>query len=62
MALCFQKKKKIYGLLNGISHDDLDSNIMYFKYVQSFISLSNCSVNFYSFVYVLFDRHMWYAL
>ena len=38
---CPSDKKRVYWFLNGISHDDLDTNDMFFRYVQSFISLSN---------------------
>ena len=56
---CASDKNKIDWLLNGISRDDFDTNVMFSRYVQSFISLSRTvSVNLYSFVCVLFDRHM----
>ena len=38
---CASDMKKIDWFLNGISHDDFDTNVMLFQYVQSFISLSN---------------------
>ena len=38
---CASDKEKVDWFLNGISHDDLDTNVMFFQYVQSFISSSN---------------------
>ena len=56
--------------VNGISHDDFDSNVMHgFSVrpiicflVQPFLLNPTFSVNFYSaFGYVLFDCHVQYA-
>ena len=55
-------RKKIDGFLNSISHDDFDTNVN--SYVSStcpviyFLVQPFLLVNFYSFVYVLFDRHV----
>ena len=35
MALCFRLDKKLLVLI-GISHDDFDTNVMFFQFVQSF--------------------------
>ena len=40
MALYFRLDKKLLVLI-GISHDDFDTNVMFFQFVQSFISLSD---------------------
>ena len=53
-GIVFSDKKKIDWFLNGISHDDFDTNVMFFF----FLSLPTVFVNFYSFVYVLFNRHV----
>ena len=34
-------RKKIDWFLNGIPHDDFETNVRFFQYVQLFISLSN---------------------
>ena len=37
---CASDKKKIDWFLTGISQDDFDPNVMFFQFVQSFISMS----------------------
>ena len=41
IVLLIHVGKKIDWFLNGISHYDFDTNVMFFHYVQSFISLAN---------------------
>ena len=47
---CASDKKKFDWCLNGISHDDFDTTVEFFQYVQSFFSLSNRLCNFYWFL------------
>ena len=53
-GIVFSDKKKIDWFLNGISHDDFDTNVMFFQ----LFPLPTVFVNVYSFVYVLFNRHV----
>ena len=46
-------RKKIDWFLNGVFHDDFGTNVKFFQYVQPFPLTS-----VYSFVYILFDRHV----
>ena len=38
---CASDRKKVDWFLTCISHDDFDTNVTFFQYVQSFISLFN---------------------
>ena len=42
MACIVLPIRKNDWFLNRISHDDFDTNVMFFQYVQSFISLPLC--------------------
>ena len=55
---CASDKKKNRLVLKRISDDGFHTDVMFFSMIQSFNSLSNLSVNFCSFVYVLLDRHL----
>ena len=51
-------RKKIDWFLNGISHDDFDTNVVFFSASNHLVPCPTVSVNFCSFVYVLFDRRV----
>ena len=56
---CASDTRKNYWFLNGISHDDFDTNGMFFFSMSNHLfPCPTVFANFYSFVHVLFDRHV----
>ena len=55
---CASDKKNIDWFLNGTSHADFETNVRFFSMSKRLFPCPTVSVNFYLFVYVLFDRHV----
>ena len=55
---CASDKKKIDWLLNVFLPMIFDTNVIFFRTSNHFLPFPTVSVNFYSFVYFLFDRHV----